>query len=146
MFYRFMRDSSIICPNMFAHIRTLLLILRDRATGRQLPSEEAPLSPTSAFNRRDSTVCYTSCRPIVVTTSFSSLSSPRMLIIRSLIVYFAQWKAASLFRRELARGARVEREEIRKEKADERRFVSPFSVSLIQMKRTCRDKNGRSFR
>lgn len=56
-------------------------------------TQEAPLSPTSAFNRRDSTVCYTSCRPIVVTTSSSS---PRACLSRPLCHLFRAVKSRVL--------------------------------------------------
>jgi len=103
-------------------------------------TQEAPLSPTSAFNRCDSTICYTSCRPIMVTTSPSSPSSPsspRMLIIRPLTVDFARWKAASLFHWELA----VAREE--RGNAEGKKSRRDYSYRRYGNERACRD-SGRS--
>ena len=98
-------------------------------------TQEALLSPTSAFNRRDSTVCYTSCRPIVVTTSSSS---PRMLITSSLPFIPRGEKPRPCF----AKSLRGKREVTRKEKADGRSYAPIRNRRNGENERACRDKNG----
>lgn len=128
----------------------LLLVFRERATDRRLPSDgdgyvarrpqEAPLSPTSAFNRRDSTVCYTSCRPIVVTTSSSSpVSPPRACFVAAVLLPFISRgeKPHPCFAESLRPGGRDEegRKRGRKKKYS-RRDAAPIPGN----KRACRDK------
>lgn len=135
-FYEFMRN------NLYAYTILLLLVFREWATSRRLPSETA----TSRFARRK-LLCLPP--PLLIDAiqqfatrragqSWSPLGPPRpssraCLLSVLLPLYFARWKAAALFRRESLR-QRGAREETRKEKS--RRDAMPTRISLPLREKT----------
>lgn len=83
------------------------------------------LPATSAFNRRDSTVCCTSCRPIVASRASPSSPSPAAStpFARALVIRAARFAAAKILRVSFPRRRRRTREEKERE--------TPHAISFL---------------